>query len=482
MGYTVLFTAFCQLLAIAMGAVLSRNNSTDIPNARQLQVYKSSPLQHHTRLLSQKLAKESPLRNDTSTIRKQMHHKQRPGWIHKEVWSALHTMIITSNLPSASNESINETSVGDLQARDTADSESNPFQDAPLPDFDPFGDLHNENTSMYGALDDTLNFFELTTANVKAARAKEWYAEWSISRRNHSRWGPSGKGEWALFIAEFTGNPNFECSLGVACRNYMNLGSLVTKFPKNPELVRRIWIIENYMIDWHDFNSITDQGYERAILSITNQLPTLIASVSSSPNGGKTAFCAMAHTLVNVGAQAVILALTGPVGGIVSPYQQEGKDLFNFVQKFGQEVKPIIDGEVKGEGRAITIDFWGIMQSEIFQPLWSTTTWAQGGLSSHWGAGIDGGKGMDPMCSPFEGDLQINIDANVKKLQVVVSDELNRLHKRLGKGYRDLFHGVIPNNTKEGEMSPTARMFTNQQFSGDDSIVSKVENPDMFQA
>jgi len=86
------------------------------------------------------------------------------------------------------------------------------------------------------------------------------------------------------------------------------------------------------------------------------------------------------------------------------------------------------------------------------------------------------------MCSPFEGDLQINIDANVKKLQVVVSDELNRLHKRLGKGYRDLFHGVIPNNTKEGEMSPTARMFTNQQFSGDDSIVSKVENPDMFQA
>lgn len=83
-------------------------------------------------------------------------------------------------------------------------------------------------------------------------------------------------GEWPLFVAEFTGEPNFTCSLGNACRNYMNLADLVKKYPRNPELVRRIWTIQNYMIDWHDFNSITDQGYLRAVESIGLQLPTLI--------------------------------------------------------------------------------------------------------------------------------------------------------------------------------------------------------------
>jgi hypothetical protein len=421
-----------------------------------------------------------------SCIERRRHLDQKPNWISGEVWIAINNIAISSTLPSNST-SLN-TSCQELQLRNLEARTGSPFENAPLPDFDPFMDLENENTSVYNSVNDTLEYFELTTENAHASKVKEWYAQWTIYRRASPKWGPKGKGEWALFIAEMTGNPNFECSLGVACRNYMNLVDLVKRYPKNPELVRRIWFIENSMIDWHDFNSLTDIGYERAVLSITNQLPTLIETVVSRGGGAKDALCKMAHALINLGVQIAATAVGGMVGGVTAPYAQEGQSLFKLTQKFGQEVLPkTLTGEVgqPGSGMQMSFNFNQLWQGVLTGQLMGVEPWVQGGtaLLPDWGSGIDGGKGMDPMCTPFEGDQTLSISSNIKKLQVAISDELNRLHKQLGKSYRDLFHGVVSKDgSTEREMSPTARMFMNQKWSGDDSVVSKVENPDQFQA
>lgn len=111
----------------------------------------------------------------------------------------------------------------------------------------------------------------------------------------------------------------------------MSLADLVKKYPRNPELVRRIWTIQNYMVDWHDFNSITDQGYLRGVESIGLQLPTLISkciprvqrlsdrpshqtikreadfeilfggAVTTNPRGDKSTWCKIIHSLLDVG-------------------------------------------------------------------------------------------------------------------------------------------------------------------------------------
>lgn len=165
----------------------------------------------------------------------------------------------------------------------------------------------------------------------------------------------------------------------------------------------------------------------------------------------------------------------------MAPYFQEGQSLFKLQQNFGSE----IFGSSEGSGQYMNFNWWqSVFQQFIMQPLYAPNMWVgySQSMTTPWGVGVDGGKGNDPMCSSFEGDLQISVDANVKRLQDVLAHELDKVHRALGQAYRDLFSGKTSNITKEGEMSTTARMFMNQKWSGDDSVANKVESPDQFQA
>lgn len=63
------------------------------------------------------------------------------------------------------------------------------------------GTLDNEGWMMalrssstpYASAAATLDFFELTTANVQASKVKEWYAQWTIERRSSPRWEVHGE-------------------------------------------------------------------------------------------------------------------------------------------------------------------------------------------------------------------------------------------------------------------------------------------------
>lgn len=461
-------------------------------------------------------------------------------WITKEVWDVLKGMYINSNLPdpgdnvpvsvSAADSIINptahetqdiavevvpNTSPSMEMPEDTTISISNstianvttsleqlqkrdsPFENMPLPDFDPFGDLDEGNSTIHSDASNTRKFYEFTEHNILESRAAEWYGEWSKLRSSSADWGPSAKGEWRLFVDEFTGNPNLECNLGVACQNLMSLASLVKVFPRNPELVRRIYFIENLMSDWHDFNSLTDQGYERVTLLVNQNLQSLISRVITRADPKKAAFCKLAHALVSLGVAVASCAAGGAISGAVQPYMQEGFPLAGLMQKFGKEIfKPkngkdflnrqnMLDRKYKldvpGEGEYMSFNFNNLWQGILTSQLWGTEGWVNNVLPMDpiYGTGLEGGKGNDPMCSAFEGDIQVNLDGNVKKLQGVLGDEFKTLHKQLGKTYRDLFHGEY---ARPGSLSPTAVMFINQKWSGQKSVATKIENTDDFEA
>lgn len=138
MRLKALFLASVRFLTLTKAAVVSPHclNSTKIRgdiSKPGLQVYRS------------KLSPEA----HSLSIKNRAHHKQRPEWIARDVWDAINTMIITSSLLSAENSSASNSSPSSslLQRRngtDPAPKYTNPFDDAPYPDFDPFGDLHNE--------------------------------------------------------------------------------------------------------------------------------------------------------------------------------------------------------------------------------------------------------------------------------------------------------------------------------------------------
>jgi hypothetical protein len=380
-----------------------------------------------------------------------------------------------------------------------------------LPTFDPLGDISRVNESFMANPSHREKFYDFTAENIKESRVSEWYAAWSIERQNSS--SRQDHGEWEEFAREFMGASNFMCTLGnPACLGISSLHEIEERYPEHPTFVRRIYFVLHMYSLWHDQAITVLDAYDAAQLALIANVGDLTHAMELEPDRRAAALCSLLHELIDIGVQLAFSAassMSQGIGILISEHSVKWgaifEKLFKGSEKAAQfatfaaanpDAVPLavidnIGAKLDANFREycdqpgnpcggplpaltgfnlITSNRFGKANQLLLNWFRSSKDYGTGMYrpKSPWeGIHVSGGRGTDPLCTPFQGDLAIDADGNIAEMTIGLTNKFHEMREILTAHYETYYNGTP---SKPGKMSLTAEVITWRKWAGEGSL------------